>query len=640
LKSPRDLARAALGRASPITETGVIDEALISLLEEALSALGDEDERFRAMLMARLSWEIYWNPDRERRISLARSAIAMARRLGDIPALTFVLYYTLLALWTPDNLNERLETTDEIVRLTEESSKYESLRAHYLRFVYLLELGDIQSAREEIETCRDLIDKIRQPYGALEMCQASLAFLEGRFSEGLQFAARAMTIAENLEGRAGHFRQTYYSFEFLLRTERGQIADLEQMVKGLVSHSDKAPFRSAAPAVARCVLALIYCDKGRIEDAAAEFEALAVDDFGYLPKDMAWLSALVLLSEVCVRLGDRDRAVALYSALAPYASRNSLLTWHVCYGPVSYYLGMLAAMMGRLDESEAHFQAALSLNRQMGAHSWMAHTQYQYASMLSERARGKDRESALTLLQRCRETASALDMTSLEKSILTLFALGEEANATGVKTSDATAKIFVREGDFWTISHRGKVFRLKNIKGVGYLAHLLSHPGVEFHALDLTAALGLGETGTGTSERQRLGITDKQLAEAGLRVGSPTDAGEMLDAEAKKAYKLRVIELRDQLEDAKELGNTERQAKIQDEIDAVARELSRAVGLGGRDRRAASTAERARVSVTQAIKAAIERIAKNDPELGRMLARTIRTGNFCSYVPDSHRQPT
>jgi non-specific serine/threonine protein kinase len=58
------------------------------------------------------------------------------------------------------------------------------------------------------------------------------------------------------------------------------------------------------------------------------------------------------------------------------------------------------------------------------------------------------------------------------------------------------------------------------------------------------------------------------------------------------------------------------------------------VGLGGRDRLAASTAERARINVTRAIKAALARIQEHSPALGRHLARTVRTGIYCSYAPD------
>src|SRR5208283_4477 len=63
-------------------------------------------------------------------------------------------------------------------------------------------------------------------------------------------------------------------------------------------------------------------------------------------------------------------------------------------------------------------------------------------------------------------------------------------------------------------------------------------------------------------------------------------------------------------------------------------EISRAVGLRGRSRRAASASERARQTVGKAIRAAVGRIAQSDARLGEILSRSLKTGAFCSYRPD------
>src|SRR5262249_15465948 len=112
------------------------------------------------------------------------------------------------------------------------------------------------------------------------------------------------------------------------------------------------------------------------------------------------------------------------------------------------------------------------------------------------------------------------------------------------------------------------------------------------------------------------------------------DAGEMLDARAKEAYGRRLAEIEEDIEEAQVLGDSERAAQAQLERDFLARELARAVGLGGRDRRASSDSERARASVTRAIRQAMERIHDHHPRLGEHLDRTIRTGTICSYLPD------
>jgi hypothetical protein len=114
----------------------------------------------------------------------------------------------------------------------------------------------------------------------------------------------------------------------------------------------------------------------------------------------------------------------------------------------------------------------------------------------------------------------------------------------------------------------------------------------------------------------------------------PGDAGEMLDVRAKDAYRRRLAEIEDDIEQARALEDTEREAQADAERDFLVRELSRAVGLHGRDRRAASTSERARASVTRAVRQGMARVGEHHPELGEHLDRTIRTGTYCAYVPD------
>ena len=174
--------------------------------------------------------------------------------------------------------------------------------------------------------------------------------------------------------------------------------------------------------------------------------------------------------------------------------------------------------------------------------------------------------------------------------------------------------LFQLEGEYWTIAFDGKVVRLKDAAGLRYLAHLLRHATVEFHALDLVAGL--------------------QQA-SGQRAGAAaSDAGPVLDAEAKAAYKRRLAELRAEAEDAERANDPGRAARAREELDFLTRELAAAVGLGGRDRRAASDAERARLAVTQRVKAAIKRIGGLHPGLGRHLGASVKTGTFCVYTPD------
>jgi tetratricopeptide (TPR) repeat protein len=188
--------------------------------------------------------------------------------------------------------------------------------------------------------------------------------------------------------------------------------------------------------------------------------------------------------------------------------------------------------------------------------------------------------------------------------------------------------IFSREGDYWSIVFEGHTIRLRDLKGLRYLSRLLADPGREFHVMDLV----VGERDAPPSG----GVSP----ELGLKSSIPRDAGELLDVRAKDAYRRRLAEIDDDIEEARAIGDDERAARADAERDFLVGELSRAVGLGGRDRRADSASERARASVTQAVRHAMTRLREHNPDLGKHLDSTIRTGTYCVYLPDSRVRAT
>ena len=186
----------------------------------------------------------------------------------------------------------------------------------------------------------------------------------------------------------------------------------------------------------------------------------------------------------------------------------------------------------------------------------------------------------------------------------------------------ADAAVFRREGDYWSVAFEEQTARLRDSKGLQYLARLLANPGRELHAVDLVAA---ARDALHTS-RDRSG--SRVVPDAG-------DAGQLLDGRAKEAYRRRLAEIEDDIEEARTVGDLPRAAQADAEREVLVRELARAVGLGGRDRRVGSASERARSAVTRAVRQGLARIRKHHPSLGEHLDRTIRTGTYCVYRPDS-----
>jgi len=187
---------------------------------------------------------------------------------------------------------------------------------------------------------------------------------------------------------------------------------------------------------------------------------------------------------------------------------------------------------------------------------------------------------------------------------------------------------FQREGEYWTISFDGSVVRLKDSKGLRQIALLLAQPGRELHATDLEALVAGPSDAAPAATKSRAAYDE---VETRPDFG---DAGELLDAEARAAYKARLDELQEEIDEAEDFNDPIRAEKARDERQFLIRELARAVGLGGRDRKAASHAERARLNATRAIRAAMTNLAREHPALGRHLTATIRTGRYCSYTPD------
>jgi hypothetical protein len=187
--------------------------------------------------------------------------------------------------------------------------------------------------------------------------------------------------------------------------------------------------------------------------------------------------------------------------------------------------------------------------------------------------------------------------------------------------------VFRREGEYWSIALEGEAFRLKDTKGLHYLSSLLQHPRREFHVLELVA---VDERGAPAPARSPTTAAERELLHAERFSGD----GPLLDEQAKSSYRARLNELEEELQEATEWADVVRAAGIREEMDFLSDELAAAIGLGGRDRRSAAPAERARINITRAIRSAIGRIGEQSPALAEHLESTVHTGTFCSYSPD------
>ena len=407
----RQLVQAALeygiAGAGIIWDVSRDDEYQVPLLNRALAALGGEDDRLRVRLLARLAG----GPLRdasvppEKKHALSTEALEIARRLGDPATLAYALEGYIVSHHAPTHSPRQLELATELVEVAERAGDKERLlHGHDERFDTLLELGDADAARAELEIMQALALELRtSPTDWLVGTErAMMALLEGRFDD----AEAELTRAYERGRRAlGWNADVVYGLQlYWLRREQGRLQEVEALVRR--SAEAYPTYR-----IWRCVFAQMAATLGQQAEALESFDALATGGFAALPFDEEWLVSMGLLAQTAVALGDRRRAESVYRRLEPYGDRVAVSYPEVTTGSIARDLGLLAAAMERWDTAVRHYEQALEVNERIGARPWLAHTQSDLASTLDVRAAPGDAQRARDLRELAQATYTELGIS-------------------------------------------------------------------------------------------------------------------------------------------------------------------------------------------------------------------------------------
>jgi tetratricopeptide (TPR) repeat protein len=632
IDDPIRVAQIALAYAPWGFSPGIVEDDVVDLLAEAVEVLDEAGgntrvDSLRARLRARLASALYWSPEIERRQRLVREATDLARGLharvrGDEvrraeETLAFVLAQCWAATWSPETSEQGVALSGELLELCERTGDHErELNTRSWLASVLAELDDLPAARRQADAYAELATRLRQPRMLfyVPLHEGMRAVLEGRWADAERCAMRAGEVGVQVAGTLAPLLTTAQIGTVRLEQERG--GEIEEAVRAFVARHPAMPAWRAA-------LVLTLVQAGREAEARDELERLAAHDFRDIPRDSIWFPAMWFLARAVSELGDAPRAQLLIDLLEPFRARNAVSPEAAVLGPVALALASLAATTG---DDEAAMELVVAARRsaaRMGARPSLARAALLEAGL----CRVKDPARARSLAEEAVARAEDLGLDRLrDRAQALLDDLGAEPAPSPRFARPGRAAVLRREGDVWAMGLEGSLFRLRDAKGLVHLAQLLSRPGEELHALDLVSH---AEGVAGPSP-----VASGVAGELGVRVGGQADVGPTLDAEAKRSYHDRALELRDDLEEAESFNDPERAARAREELAWIADQLSGAVGLGGRDRRTGSDAERARVNVTRAIRAALKRVEERDGELGSHLQATVRTGTFCAYEPD------
>ena len=623
LDLPEPLARAALG----LGEIDRLKDRIVPLLEEALAALDPADSVLRARLLSRLSIALYWEQPEMRKRALSEDAVAMARRLAAtrkgayVPTLCYALSSRIAALSGPDDVETRLAASSEMTALAEQCGNRElALVGRGWSIADALALGDIHHVRWGVDVFTAAAADARHPYYVwwAAALRTMLAIVDGRLADAETLAHETFALGQRAV--ATDAMQVFAGHHYFLCMEQERHDRLEPTVRAIVDQFPDIPG-------GHCALALLHADRGRFAEAAAEIAGIAADRFAALPRNPEWLSSVAALAQTSALLPGAPHAATLRTLLMPYRRRVIVAGMGVlCSGSVAHFLGILATSLGRWDEAAACLDDAVDVHERLEAGAWLAYSRYEHARMRLMRDADGDAERAAVLAGEARQFAEEHGMLRLQRKLAELPLRAAAGPRVAPVSPPSRSALLRKEGEFWQLGWDASQFRLRDRVGLHYLATLIGSPSREFLAIDLVRT----PRGDGAADAT---LIDAARDATGSARGL-VNADAFLDQRAELAYRVRMEELRTTIAEARQRNDRGRVESAEHELDALTRELQRSAGLGGRGRDSRSPIERARVSATRAIRVAIRLIQENDRAYGRHLAVTIKTGTFCSYVPD------
>jgi DNA-binding CsgD family transcriptional regulator/tetratricopeptide (TPR) repeat protein len=401
----RRLARAAVGYEDACWRMGIADEGALQLLEEAGEALDPGDSELRVRLLGALGRALAFAARPEESAVVRDEAIAMARRVGDRQGLALMLSRSYW-LRGPTPFRDILDMLAEGRELAQQLGDIEiGAEAIQWRIASLIAIGDLNGARVELAALLDMAGRMRQPFAmhVAEQYAAAIALCDGRLREAEAAAERSREWSRLLAGRDP---SSVYGIQmFGIRREQGRLAELAPAVRGLAASDRSQAWRPG--------LAALMAELGMLQEARAELERVRADGLDTL-RPALWLASLTYLADVCSIVGDAETARLVYAELLPH-SGSSVMIGHAvaCYGAADRYLGMLAATLGDRALAARHFEAALALDREAGAHTWVAHTAYEYGRLLGSAGAEDDAGRAAELLAEAAELAQRIGMRTL-----------------------------------------------------------------------------------------------------------------------------------------------------------------------------------------------------------------------------------
>jgi class 3 adenylate cyclase/tetratricopeptide (TPR) repeat protein len=435
LSDRKRLVAAAVASMYIIGIMGVDDDDLVALQEDGLRAAEEEnDPAARVRLMSLIGRQLASTDRAEEGTRMINQAVELARDQQDAAALLVAV--TSIGFGVPLRpalLDKRLLWAQEIEDLTAASGAVETaFIPSLIRCLVALTRGDMNEFRRQYAQQGEIADRY---HIALDVNAHALLTAEMHRISG-EYDAAEEILREQKETPLLNWNllmpiRSAGGTELLLRAERGTLDEIA---------GERAAARAALAGSRYLTTRVAHEDAllSERQDCRVAFDDVVAHRLDGLDLDPFSGYVAAALCEACLFLEDAGRAAPIYDAVRDFAGHCLVLRVRtpVWFGPADRYLGGLAALMGRWDDAEGHYQVALALTERMPAPPMHARTQHDYAGMLLRRDGPGDREHALSLLAAAGETAQRIGMRVLLDQVM-----GLKLEAQGVDAKDVLSSI-------------------------------------------------------------------------------------------------------------------------------------------------------------------------------------------------------
>jgi hypothetical protein len=352
---------AALATDRGFLRLGPVAPTQVAIIESALAVVDEADIASRARLLALLAEALPRETPGNRRIELARDALALADTASEPVLVARICSSVLYALWGSDREATRLRSdlAHRGVAIAEATSDVHlEFSVHAAAYTVAIQLADPVTAAHSLERMHAISEQVGTPEmrWTVDYYEAFVATMEARFVDAGALLRNAVGMSSALG--VADVVALFAGQMAALAVIAGHRSELpSSVVRAIEGSPAQHPIRRAHD--------IVGAANGPRKNASDILDVAMAAGFTSVRSDAMWTTSMVGYAMLAIDLADTDAAVVLLEILEPHAGEVA-----TNLGPVALHAGRLAMLLGQTDRAERSLVTALEV---VDAFGWDLH---------------------------------------------------------------------------------------------------------------------------------------------------------------------------------------------------------------------------------------------------------------------------